>query len=359
MKRNKIILLCTVLVSLLGICFPLENMFYLLLYGCIMILILSLLQALCLHGKITTSLQIERGIIEKGEEAVCKIVSENRSRFLNGWVTMRVASPFLSGKGKKVMQQADAKERVESSVTFLPEYAGIYKVQAVKRRVTDIFGLLHIPVKKCADTWFVVLPKVHSVNSIFMQETMISKNHPFEPSLSHEVRKYQNGDSMKRVHWKISAKERELYTRIEEGEEKPLIQVFMDTRQIPEKGVKYLEIRDKMIETTLSVIYGWYQAGYRVQVSWESDGVKVREVRDEYQWHQVYQEIAKIEFDSTLDMDAWCSCQKTARCSYIVHNPGFAFYTKVAGTDHVWVIGGTNNGASGKTVPLFEDIQEL
>lgn len=347
------------LVSLLGICFPLETMCYLLLYGCGMIIVLSIIQALCLRGKIISSLHIEKGIIEKGQEAVCKIVSENRSRYLNGWVSICVSSPFLNQKGNKVIQQTDANERVESSVTFLPEYAGIYKVQSNRRRVTDIFGLIPIPVEKCGETWFVVQPEIHSVNSIFLKETIVSKNNPFEPCLSYEVRKYQTGDNIKRIHWKISAKERELYTRFEEGEEKPLIHVYMDTKEIPAKGVMYLEIRDKMIETTLSVIYGWYQAGYRVQVSWESEGVKVREVSDEYQWNQVYQEIAKIEFDGTLDMDTWCGYQKTGRCSYIVHNPGFAFFTKVTGTDYVWVIGGTDSVSSGKSVPLFEDIQEL
>lgn len=359
MKRNKIILLLVVLVSLVGICFPLETMCYLLLYGCGMILVLSLIQAVFLWGKITSSLQIKEGMIKKGQDAVCKIVSTNRSRLLNGWVTMRVSVPLLGKKASKVIQQADAGESTESCVTFMPEYAGIYHVQANMRTVADIFGLVHVPVRKCTPTWFVVRPELHPVTSICLQEMVESRRRLQDPVLSYDVRKYQNGDNMRHIHWKISAKEGELYTRLEESEEKPFIHVYMDAKRIQAKGIKYLEIRDKMIETTLSVIYGWYQAGYRVQISWESEGIKIREVSNEYQWNHVYSEIAQMEFTGTLDMDEWCSYHKTEHCSYIVHAPGFAFFTKMTEGYHVWVIGGFDNGNGGKAVPLFEDIQEL
>lgn len=71
-----------------------------------------------------------------------------------------------------------------------------------------------------------------------------------------DVRAYQPGDPMRKVHWKLSARKQELLVRRYEAPVMPDALILLDCSQPPEQGSReaLLDIQDALLETAASVI---------------------------------------------------------------------------------------------------------
>lgn len=96
---------------------------------------------------------------------------------------------------------------------------GIYNFGQLEAEVHDLLGIVKLNYKYTKELIIKVYPRVYDVNirhfygrDIYLdKKDNNSRNEdPFTPK---EVREYRTGDSLKRIHWKISAKHNELYVK--------------------------------------------------------------------------------------------------------------------------------------------------
>ena len=113
-----------------------------------------------------------------------------------------------------------------------------------------------------------------------------------------EIRSWQRGDSLKKVHWKLSARRRELLVRRFEEPAQPEVLVLLDGTA-PEPGPHTASIRDALLETTASVLQSQQGAEHEVRLS--LGGVHPTELNLRMGMPALLRQLAQMEFSPEGD----------------------------------------------------------
>ncbi len=138
-------------------------------------------------------------------------------------------------------------------------HVGAWKVGIKKLRFEDLFGLFSLPLIRASKDDFTadlaVMPKVYYIDE---PEESISSggygNSSFsnaeEGELLGDSRLYREGDSLKRINWKQSARAKKLYSRQYEMLQKPKIVIAVDTAYV---SLQMLDAVDTAFETAMTL----------------------------------------------------------------------------------------------------------
>ncbi|HHW56179.1 MAG TPA: DUF58 domain-containing protein [Clostridia bacterium] len=101
---------------------------------------------------------------------------------------------------------------------FVISKRGIYYIGPFEIEIKDPFGIFKAVKKYNNRLKFMVFPKIHNITIELQAKQQLgnieAKNKAFEDYANIlQLRKYTHGDSIKKVHWKVSAKKRELYVK--------------------------------------------------------------------------------------------------------------------------------------------------
>jgi uncharacterized protein (DUF58 family) len=139
-------------------------------------------------------------------------------------------------------------------------YRGVYDVGPVKIRVYDIFRVFSHEIMFYSDLSFKVYPRVYNFENFALKSiqsfgTLTVKQKAFEDySAVSDIKKYFPGDSIKKVHWKISAKRGELFVKNYEMTGSASVCLFLDFKKDSYKGNNFLDLEERSIETSASII---------------------------------------------------------------------------------------------------------
>ena len=142
------------------------------------------------------------------------------------------------------------------------QHTGMFETGIQEYIFYDLFGLFRARVRcKKEKAQFLVLPRpfdVEKLRFLSNDDGRSLQNRTTEDLSSPEdVRAYRLGDSLKRVHWKLSARKRELIVRRFETPAPPDTLVLLDCSQpctAQESSDDRLTLRDALCETALSVV---------------------------------------------------------------------------------------------------------
>lgn len=200
------------------------------------------------------------------------------------------------GVGETVVIRIPARGEARAVCTADLRYCGRYCFRTVKGRVWDYLGLFALPVECRNETWLNVLPEpclmevsVSSGTRYFMTDGEEYDQHRSgdDPSETFQVREFRDGDSLQRVHWKLSAKAGALMTR-ELG--RPVgcsVLLLADTR-IEAKEEAFPERMDALLRTVVSLSFSLQEAALWHHVAWmETEGIARAAVREEEQVYEM------------------------------------------------------------------------
>ena len=187
-------------------------------------LFFCLLEAWFVRRKVKTRIEVKKEIAEQGEEVPICVWIQNRSSFPAGVkVTLFIK---YAGENKKIKQTwrvylGGRKEETFSKETFAQK-CGKMKMELGKITVSDWWGGISFPKKVREQERILVMPKPCPVNLTVSHKT---KWFPIESdeyatdrsgddnTEIYEIREYRNGDRLQKVHWKVSAKQDDLYVK--------------------------------------------------------------------------------------------------------------------------------------------------
>lgn len=160
-----------------------------------------------------------------------------------------------------VLHLMDAGRRGQKAVLrFHAEHVGASRPGVKRCRVEDVFGLFTVtwPPRVGGDE-LLVLPRAFDVEKMTFAPgdaglgTMARATEDLtSPS---DVRAYTPGDAMKKIHWKLSLRKRELLVRRFEEPVLPDALVLLDcARPQAERAEEEADLRDALLETAASVM---------------------------------------------------------------------------------------------------------
>lgn len=109
------------------------------------------------------------------------------------------------------------RELVENKT--LIKYRGLYDLGPVELKISDVFGAFTWKAKYYSKRYIKVYPRVHHIERFSLKSlqsfgTLSTKNKAYEDNTSvSDIRKYYLGDSVKKIHWKVTAKKGSLHVK--------------------------------------------------------------------------------------------------------------------------------------------------
>lgn len=200
--------------------------------------------------------------LTKGEPSAYRLLVENVGFLPFGRITLRMETQRAQLNGIAAEQEISLKpgERFVADSELICRYAGTYEIGLRAYRVEDCFHLLRVEFPAPAPFRVVVCPALPDENTrppeLDVLQNVLEVRTPYldESSLGNDLREYRRGDSIRRIHWKNSARTGTLLTRLPEPKEMQRMQVVM----IPEPVTGALEDvirRDKYLEAAVALAY--------------------------------------------------------------------------------------------------------
>lgn len=248
--------------------------------GAIYYLILGMMLIMFLFALLSSllalySFQFKLGTLQpqvtRGESVTLRFSVRHLCPIPLGCIRLQLAQPDnQSPVGDVELSVAPFQPRVFERSLECP-HRGRYQVGVNRIEVNDVFGLLCL--HRNLDSQMLtleVLPKIRRMSpmnlasgdsgpEIFARKTEDTAS----PS---DIRNYQDGDMLKRVHWKLTMRRRELMVRTYEEAPRPDTLILLDCAPVNSSGDQALCMEDALCETAGSVALGQLTAGYPVRM---------------------------------------------------------------------------------------------
>ena len=210
--------------------------------------------------------------VHRGENLVFSLRMRHRGLIPIAPLLLEISDP--SGTLDREIRLKNMPWRVQS--LHLPVHAahvGVFPVGLRACVVEDLLGIVHKRVA-LTDTSFslTVLPRTFSTEPLTLSPgdpgSEIMARATEDLNAPSDVRGYQPGDAMKKIHWKLSLRKGELIVR---KFDEPILQdvlILMDCSRPPSWGHPQAEadIRDALLETTASILKDQTSTDHQVRL---------------------------------------------------------------------------------------------
>lgn len=154
-------------------------------------------------------------------------------------------------------------------------HRGTYDVGVAKLTARDVFGLFEFSRKSGKRLMRVeVYPQAKSAPAMELKPSDVGpefRSRATEDAASpSDIRKWQDGDELKKVHWKLTLRKRELMVRTFEESARPDTLVIPDLSEITALQDQKLTLEDAICEAALGAAKAQLEAGFPVRMPLQS-----------------------------------------------------------------------------------------
>lgn len=196
----------------------------------------------------------------------------------------------------------------EYTLTF--NYRGLYSVGIDTVEIADMLHIFKVKMRNIKSQKVTVLPKVTDLPKFDLTPRMesaikaaYSKDDRDATSLT-DVRKFENGDAIKHIHWKLSARHNELLVRnFERSSQSPAL-MFLDTEKNGESFAKNIIAEDKLLEALVSIVHQRLINNHRVEVVYSEESIAALQYMYKEDFKDFFTTIANVVFDYNKGISA-------------------------------------------------------
>jgi hypothetical protein len=211
--------------------------------------------------------------VTAGNEARVRLELTNDGRLPTGLLLLEDQVPYVLGSRPRFVVDRMATGR-KRTVTYVArsEVRGKFTIGPLSVRVSDPFGLVELNRTFSSTTSLVVVPRVHPLPPIPLSGawTGSGDNRPraFATGSAEDVtvREYRQGDDLRRVHWRSSARVGELMVRREEQPWQSRATLFLDNRALAHRGRGAASSLEQAVTAAASIVVHLVQRGFTVRL---------------------------------------------------------------------------------------------
>lgn len=279
MKLRSVLFLLMMAVLLFFAAYTGGTLYYMLLVFLTLMLAISLVSLILVSTKFNYLQQLDHKIATKGDKVKLIMVLNNDSIFIFPSIQMEYTSlptesaDSMRGRSFYVMPR----KNIQLSETLDCSYRGTFPIGLTRMYFSDIFGLFTFSRKLGSDVWqkplsLTILPRVVSLPELPMPVMTQENLTPRHPRLTPDagqiagLREQQPGDSMRRIHWKATAKIRQIIVKEYEQQATAHPVIYMDTGRYEESQYSRLVMEDMLVETAVAILNHLLQAGHSTEL---------------------------------------------------------------------------------------------
>jgi uncharacterized protein (DUF58 family) len=189
------------------------------------------------HYRLTCARLISPPRIAAGGTAQVMLRLHNVSRLPTGLILAEDTIPYALGtRPRYVLDKIERNGSRELTYSLRSDLRGKFEVGPLQLRVADSFGLVEIARSFSGRTQFVVTPRVYPLSRSMISRTWAGegdgRSRLTATAGEDDVipRSYRDGDDMRRVHWRSTARYGELMVRREEQRWRNRATLLLDSR---------------------------------------------------------------------------------------------------------------------------------
>lgn len=312
MRKNIVFMLFIIL--LISVLFIGGKMFYFLFYAYIFSFLIPLIHTFIIYKNITGSVNIPSKSIYVGDKLVISYTVRNLSKFTIPYIEIENnISKELTGEAiPKIVTTLNSRDYFTYNEELILKRRGYYPLGEIHVIIKDIFGFFTIKKKVTSKTSLLVYPIPTELNSFKITSIeqigdMIIDNKAFEDkSRISSLREFREGDSVKAIHWKLSAKLDELIIKEFDNSADTNVVVFVDNYYELYKKDLNRRLEDKIVDISISVIN--YYLEHNIPVTFQAqDGEKTIEINGSKKsdLKPFLEALAKFESNGTFNFETF------------------------------------------------------
>ena len=229
---------------------------------------------LLFERNITVTEALDANYIAKGQRTQYSCTVKNRSILPCTSIRLRFEAEGtgLTLGTSETYITVPSKDKHTVRFEISADYRGNYKVGVQNIRLYDFLGLFKFQQKREKSLVFTVVPRIRNIGYLPLDSTVHEgvavRNHLQTEAYSvvSDLKKYQPSDSLKKIHWKATAKRNELISKNYQETERLSAIFLMDNSTIQASPREALEQEDLMMEILVSAMAHLNQLGYIVSL---------------------------------------------------------------------------------------------
>src|ERR1700685_2578571 len=193
--------------------------------------------------RLSCSRRLDPPRVPAGQPTTVLARLENISRLRTAVLLAEDVTPYsLGSRPRFVLDEIEPGGHRELSYQIHPDTRGKFTIGPLRVRVADALGLVEISRSFSTTSTLVVTPKIFPLPRATASSSWLGEGDGGMRTISAigeddaAPRAYQNGDGLRRVHWRSTARYGELMVRREEHQWRNSASVFLDTRRTAHLG---------------------------------------------------------------------------------------------------------------------------
>lgn len=241
--------------------------------------------------------------VQRGDNVILNVVVHHHGLLPIAPILLELSATPDMPETKVRLKDAPGKHQ-RLTLPFHASHVGVCAPGVKAYTIEDLFGFFSI--RRCPEASqgdLLVLPVVFPVEDLLFApgdsgfETLARATEDVtNPS---DVRTYQQGDALKKIHWKLSLRKGELMVRRFEEPVLPEVLVLMDCSQPPTWGHPDAEadVRDSLLETAASVVAHQLHSDHGVRLPLQ--GAHPVEFEKSMGLPLLLEDLARLDFSET------------------------------------------------------------
>jgi uncharacterized protein (DUF58 family) len=208
-----------------------------------------------------------------GQDTSVTLRLDNVSRLPTGLLLVEDKVPYVLGSRPRfVLDRVEPRGRREVTYTVRSDVRGRYSLGPLTIRLTDPFGMCELQRSFSSRDTLVVTPPVSHLPSVALSGEWTGSGESRARSLSSAgeddagVREYRQGDDLRRVHWRSTARLDKVMVRREEQPWQARATLLLDSRSLAHGGEGPASSFEWAVAATASVGVHLVRSGYHVRL---------------------------------------------------------------------------------------------
>lgn len=277
MKKNRIgyfVLLICALGFSIGLRAQLSSV---ILIVAILMPIISLIVFISTQGKVTVEIPDEVVTIRKKDQLKGRITLTNASMVPFTHIRLVGLLPNVKGDNisrQRIVMSISPRKRININTEMVFDYRGEYTMNIDYIDLYDLFGIFHSRRKVSKEINIKVVPRVFDINTL-PESSIDSDTNPNPVLLTSEdkdelssIREYRDGDLLRSVHWKLSAKKDDLIVKVLEGQRSTETAIILDLNSYYDDLNSNMNATDTVIESALTICNNLLTQGQNCLTIW-------------------------------------------------------------------------------------------
>ena len=304
MKKNRRIYFFILFLSLGYTYFYGSDLPYSVLYLVVIAPLISFLHVYVIYFGFKYYQKVEKKKIVKGEKNKYYFNIANEGLFFLPYIDIHFYSSNTLYAGQMNNKAISVKPNKSIKVEYDIEckYRGHYEIGISQIEIRDLLKLICIKYKPKEVNKIIVYPRIMDIKKIALFKGKISEmgeNSDAKTNVGDiaDIREYIYGDSLNKIHWKLSAKYSKIMIKEMNTQVSEYLIVYLDLRRFNIDDDTKIIAEDAIIEAATNITYYLSKNGIPYEFIYYNNGINSITCNTEVDFETIYNIMASIKFE--------------------------------------------------------------